>query len=364
MTQDTEGQMPPQQEIQKNNAPKGLLEKTHGLIKGNVENTVKIRNKKYDYESAATTYGFTLRERTDGTMFFDPSGAANKVDRIGDFLLRIADDHTVKEPGKLFRRHPKWFLQRLATGPKRSRGEAASVVANADRLGLSEYYGLSPDGIEVKKPEIFTQGINLQDIYRGDNEALTEIDRTEALTKAGEYIHQIHANHGAIGEIHTTDIIFQEKEGSHVNKPVLNLPDIIYNTSKYTPEQLRTLAEPRAVDMLDFLMVVGTEELRKTTEWESVQKAIGAVLTGYGDTKVIEATSSLAKRGRLTFVGDEAMLNLPDTVTTKVRPVTSQHNKARLAVEKDIAPQLRQMVVDTCSSFVQSHQPDQGFQAS
>jgi hypothetical protein len=221
-------------------------------------------------------------------MVFDPSGFANKRDRVGDTLLRTFDDGILRQPLKTALHHPQMFLERLTSGPKRYRGEVNEVAANATRLGLQEYYRLTAQGvIEVTPPEIFTRSINLQDMYRVDAPVLQELDRSEALRAAGAYIRQIHEQHGAIGEVHTSDFFFQKKEGNRVSEPLLGLPDIVYNPDKYSAEQLRTLTEPRAVDILDFLMVVATEELRKTGNWEMARRGIESVLQGYADTKVI-----------------------------------------------------------------------------
>src|SRR5579859_1225808 len=183
------------------------------------------------YQTSVAPYGYTLETLPDGRMVFNPSGLKNRGDRFGDNVLRTLDDGTLKYPLKTFKKalraHP-YFSQRFVSGPKRYRGEPQQVVANAERLGLGEFYGLTPEGfIEVKQPEILTKGINLQDIYRVDAPVLQKIDRVQALYLAGEYIRYIHENFGAIGQLHTNDIIFREKDGAQVSEPVLRLPDIV-----------------------------------------------------------------------------------------------------------------------------------------
>lgn len=204
-------------------------------------------------------------------------------------------------------------------------------------MGLSEYYGIHPQGIELKKPELLTKGINLWDIYTVNNPALAEIERLSALATAAAYIRQVHDTYGAIGEVLTNDIIFQKKEGAIVSDPVLNLPDIVYSSQQYSSEQLKDATEPRAVDLMDFLMSVGASEVRKTGDWEKVRQAINAIVGGYGESKVIPAVASLARRGRLTLDGR----------------ITGQHNMVRLSMDKqdeNIASQMRQLVIAECSN--------------
>ena len=56
----------------------------------------------------------------------------------------------------------------FAPGAKRYRGSNEEVQENIERLGLSEFYGPHKNGIEIKKPEIYTHGLALQDVYRSD----------------------------------------------------------------------------------------------------------------------------------------------------------------------------------------------------
>ena len=315
----------------------GILERASQLLNHNVLQSVPIHNEDLGYDSVAGTYGFTLVKAADGELVFTSSGIWNKVDRVGDRLIRKTDEHVIKRPTEMLKRHPRRFFQQVTTEAKRARGETEEIVENADRLGLSEYYGIHPQGVELKKPELLTKGINLWDIYTVNNPALSEIDRLSALSTAAGYIRQVHDTHGAIGEVLTNDIIFQKKEGTMVSEPVLNLPDIVYSSQKYSSEQLKNATEPRAVDLMDFLMSVGASEVRKTGDWEKVKQAMNAIISGYGESKVIPAVASLARRGRLTLDGR----------------ITGQHNTVRLSMDKqeeNIALQMRQLVIAECGN--------------
>jgi hypothetical protein len=313
---------------------RSMLERASQLLNRNVLQAVPIHNTELDYDSNAGTYGFTLVKEADGKLVFTSSGLWNKIDRVGDRVIRKTDEHVMKRPFEMFKRHPRRFFHQATTEAKRARGEIDKIVENADRLGLSDYYGLHPQGVELKKPELFTKGVNLWDIYSVDNPALQQIDRISALATAASYIRSVHDTCGAIGEVLPNDIIFQKFEGGNVSEPVLNLPDIVYDAQKYSPEQLRDATEPRAVDLMDFLMSVGASEMQKTGDWEKVRQALDAIVNGYGESKVIPAVASLAQRGRLALTGK----------------LFSQHNKVRLSMGESDTARLRQLIITDCRS--------------
>ncbi len=285
------------------------------------------------YKSTVGVYGGRLLNK-EGKLVWDNTGVISKlIDRPGDIVLRNYDEHKVKDPLKLFRRHPEIFFRFLFPGPKRFRGNTAQVFENVQTLGLTDYYGLHLNGIEIKKPELFQKGIILRDIYRSDqinSEKLNGIDRFKALDKAARYIRSVH-DKGPIGEVLVSDIIFQGQEGDEVLNPILNLPDIVYSADKRFP---KSKEEQKATDMLDFLFSVGVEELRRSDNFDDVNKALKSVVDAYGRDEVIKASASLAKRGRLTLTGG----------------AFSQHSKARLGyLEKD-ADRLRAVVIASCSN--------------
>lgn len=282
------------------------------------------------FQSTVGIYGGRLTMAPFGAMVYDTRGVVSKVDRWGDPKLRTYDEHTVRNPVKLLKRHPAWFFRFIHPGPKRYRGSQAEMLAHINELGLDEYYGLHPWGIEVKKPEVFQKGITLQDIYRQDlirSERITCIDRFQALAAAARYARAIHDQHGAIGELLPSDIIFQTREDKQVINPVLNIPDIVYN-----PKKQFGRTEQEATDLLDFLVSIGVEELRRSGDWNEVERALKTTVESYGGSKVIHATGSLAKRGRLTLKGVAFYL----------------HNRFRLAMDKDISDPLRLLIEETC----------------
>lgn len=360
-------------------ARKGLIDRLDKTLKGGESS--EIKNTKYGYDSTVRPYGYTLQTLPDGAVVYNPAGILNKVDRVGDMLTRTVDDNLVAEPGKMARRDIRvlgrnikdrfdyWrgkkdekpssahsrLVDIVTSGPKRYRGEPSAIAHNADRLGVGEYYKLHEKGIQLTDPTLLTEGINLQDIFRSEAPELQKIDRFDALEKAGDYLGRLHREHGALGEVHSQNFIFRNLDESEtiVNEPVLGFPNIVPNPDKYTDERLRTWNEPKAVDLLDFLMVASTEELRKSGSWANVEKAMESVLKGYNDSVMARDTEELAKRGRLTLVTDKqtAVLELPDTVTTKLRGLFSWHNQVRLDARKDNAKILRQLVIDTCDKF-------------
>jgi len=337
-----------------------VSETAGGIIKSALGQNRLPYNEEYNYQTSVRSFGYSVKTLPDNSILFDRSGTINKIDRIGDPFLRThGDDGTIKRPLETLRRHPKMLLRRLMSGPKRSRGEPAAVANNAKRLGLDSVYQPSPDGrgIIVLKPEVFTKGINLQDIYNVENSALQEIDRVAAAKTAADYIHQIHEQYGAIGELHVTDIIFQQKEGNKVSNPILNLPDIVFNPSKYSKEDLVRKTEPKAIDVFELLLALGVEEYKKTSDWEKAGEVMKSATEGYGDKTVLEAVGSFAKRGRLTLPGDESFLNLPNTITTKLKPLTSLHNQERLGPRKETSTKLRELVIQYCTpqTDVQNH---------
>lgn len=313
---------------------RSILERASQLLNRNVLQAVPIHNENLGYDSNAGTYGFTLVKEDDGKLVFTSSGLWNKIDRVGDRVIRRTDEHVIQKPFEMFKRHPRRFFHQATTEAKRARAETDEIVENAQRLGLSDYYGPHPEGIELKKPELFNKGVNLWDIYSVDNPTLSTIDRVQALTIASAYLRSVHDNYGAIGEVLPNDIIFQKFEGGNVSEPVLNLPDIVYDAQKYSPEQLRNATEPRAVDLMDFLMSVGASEMQKTGDWETVGKAVDAIVKGYGESNVIPAVASLTQRGRLVLSGK----------------LFSQHNKVRLSMGESDTARLRQLIITNCRS--------------
>lgn len=261
-----------------------------------------------NYESTVGVYGGRMRHDEAGKMIYDMKGLVSKIDQAGDIFLRNYDEHVMKEPWKLLRRHPELFFKMLLPEPKRYRGRPDEIMANVKALGLEEYYGEHENGIEIKQPELYTQGLALQDIYRADlidDEKLQSIDRFEALRRSGAYLSQIHQKAG-VGEVLASDIIFMPEGEDNLSKAVLNLPDIVYNEKKEVP-----LQEKRATDLLDFLANMGMEEARRSENNEAeIVRAMEAILADYNDYNTLLLTTSFVKRGRLMLAGDKKNENL------------------------------------------------------
>lgn len=298
------------------------------------------------YKSTVGIWGGKLIEDNEGKLIYQTTGFISRMDREGDTILRTFDEHIAKRPLQLLKKHPKWFLRHFLPNPLRYRGTPQEIAHNARRLGLGEVYVLHPKGIEIKRPEVYKKGIALQDIYRAEeinSSLLKGINRFAALAEAAKYIRSIHDQFGAVGELLPNDIIFQSIENGHVQKPILNLPDEIYNPKKEITETAK-----KATDLLDFLVSIGFEELRKSDSLTEVQKAIKTILENYNDSTVIKTVESFAKRGRLVMVGDEQIINLPNTFFKRNRALFAIHNKARLSFHEDITAHLRDMIIESC----------------
>lgn len=288
------------------------------------------------YQSTVGVYGGRMRRTEDNRLIYDMGGLVSKIDQAGDIFLRNYDEHVIKEPWKLLRRHPEMFFKFFMPGPKRYRGRPAEIMENVRDLGLEEYYVQHEKGIEVLQPEIFEQGIALQDIYRSDligDEQLAQIDRFEALQKAGEYLAAVHQRAG-VGEVLVSDIIFLPKGEDKLDKAVLNIPDIVYNQEKQVGEK-----EKRATDLLDLLVSVGMEEARRSANEDGesneaeTEHALQSLLKEYNDYDVLVLTESFIKRGRLMLAGDKKNeeLDYPEGSFTKDNSyLFSQHNVARM----------------------------------
>ncbi|MFH1192554.1 MAG: hypothetical protein V1655_03710 [bacterium] len=321
---------------------------------GNIFNTIKEKvqgivnecnlptEEKLGYESTVGVYGGKLKINENGRMVYDNTGFTSKVDRFGDAVLRTYDEHLMKNPVEVLKKHPKWFFRFLHPGTKRYRGNTEEIAQNAKELGLGDLYDVSPDGdgVEIKNHKVFQEGRALQDIYRADligSEDLEEIDRFEALGRAAEYVGKVHQESDrGIGELLASDIIFRKKENGEISDPVLNLPDIVWNKEKNISS-----VEQKATDMLDFMLSVGIEELRHSQNWDEVEKALKIIKENYTDKKVIAITGSLVKRGRITFISNENLENISQASLK----ITGLHNQARFGTNKgELMANLKELI--------------------
>lgn len=307
-----------------------------------------------NYESTVGVYGGKIRtykNKEGDVMVYDNRGTMSQIDRIGDGILRSYDDHTVKDSVAMLRRHPRRFVKELLhPGPKRARAKQGVVVEQIHRLGLDAYYGAHPWGIEIKKPDLYKKGVALQDIFRQDvvnSPYVNDLDRFSALVDATKYIKNMHDAHGAVGALGVESIIFEDKTGNQVTKPVLNLHTVFFNPDKHISE-----TEQKATDMLDFLAGIGNEELRRSNNWENVNKALNTITDNYDDPKIIAVVKSLAKRGRLTLPGDVSQSQ--SRLGQKLHPAFALHNIQRLHASAETSTQLRSAIVASCQQYLSS----------
>ncbi len=327
---------------------KGLLGSITEKVKTTVNESRLPTQEKLGFESTVGFYGGKLKTDAEGKFVYDMRGLVSKIDKFGDALLRTYDEHIVKNPIDMMLKHPKWFFRFLfSAGTKRYRGTPEEIVKNAERLGLGDNYGAHEWGVEIKNPEIFQTGLALQDIYRADvinNEQLNGVDRFQAVGEAAKYLSDIHEHRGAIGEVLPSDFIFKTDENGEIGEPVLNIPDIIYNEEKNTAE-----INKKATDLLDFLMSIGFEELRRSRDWNEAKTALEQIVANYGDKQVVKMAGSYARRGRLTLQGDAENDDLSSTASA-IKPLFVQHNKARLNFDKGMTSALRELAAVVCES--------------
>lgn len=298
------------------------------------------------YESTVGVYGGEIRYDQNGKMVYDVRvlrekiirGISSGIDVKGDRILRPYDDHVVQKPIAMLRRHPKQFLGFVfRPNASRHRGNTEQILENVKRLGLTEYYGRHPWGIEIKKPEIFTKGMALQDILRAkeiNSPVLTDIDPLQALREATIYIKKIHDEHGPIGDL-VGDIMFQSKQGREVKNPVLNIPDVVLTPTTRMIKSAEVISrEQKATDVLEHLFHTGFELLRQSKDEVYVRKALDVVVEAYSDKDVLSMTKSFVKRGRPTLKG-----------------LFSLHNQAHLSADLSNASRVRQLVTEELTSF-------------
>ena len=305
------------------------------------------------YESTVGTYGARMKFEADEKLVWDNRGLVAQFDTWGDAILRTYDDHVVKDIGSLLKRHPKLFFKFLMPGIKRYRGSKEEIFKNAKRLGLDDLYGLHEHGIEIKKPDVYLKGVQLQDIYRADvidNEALMAIDRFEALAQVSAYLRTMHDAHGGIGQALVPTFLFSQHGEGMVSDPVFSIPDVVFNEDKVIGEK-----EKKAIDILDFVMSVGAEEFRRSGGDEvSVLRALTTVVVTYGDADVLELVGSYIIRGRLTFAGDvdSKEINLPkDSFTTRHRGLFTKHNEVRVVNNRSLEKTLKEMMLKLCKEY-------------
>lgn len=365
-------------------------------VEGKFFKTRGISTQEQGYETSLGFYGGSVKKDDEGKVVFDMRAGLDKkvdtFDRLGDPRVRSIDEHTANagiflgravrvwknratgllETVKLkdtseAKKHAedtweknkaKWeekpaahniasrslvklSLEGFGSGyALRYRGTPQEIVENADRLGLSEYYGSHPWGIEIKKPEIYSEGISLYDILIAQKEGkipLQGINRNQAIGEAAKYAKEIHDNHGAIGELLAMDIQFQRTEGGIVSNPILGLPDIVWNNDATMSETAK-----KATDIMDFLVNISFWEHKAGINPEDIQKDLDTILANYDDPQVIRAVRAFInpdrKSKKPTLPGENKLGIL--------------HNVARLGADKDFTHSVRQDVFSASERYL------------
>ena len=350
---------------------KKIGEIVHSFVKNPLPNEM--------YKSTSGVYGGEIRYDPQGKMVYDTralrpqvlKGISSGIDVVGDRVLRPYDDHVVQNPIAMLKRHPKQFLGFVfRPNAPRHRGTTEQILENVKRLGLTEYYGKHPWGIEIKKPEIFIKGIALHDVLRAkeiNSSVLTDIDPMQALREATICIKKMHDTHGPVGDL-IGHIMFQKKEGKEVKDPVLSIPDIVLTPSKRKLKAIRASVirnilstteegeinkrvqsvvarEQKATDVLEYLFYTGFELLRQSKDAVYARKALDTIIQAYSDKDVLSITKSFIKRGRPTLPGMEK----PKGVLKYLFPL---HNKVHLSADLSNASQVRQLVIEELTSFL------------
>lgn len=368
-------------------------------VEGKFFKTRGISTQEQGYETSLGFYGGSVKKDDEGKVVFDMRAGLDKkvdtFDRFGDPRVRSIDEHTANaglflgraarvwknratgllETVKLKNKSdakikseeawkenkakwedkpavqniaPRSLLKLSAEGfgkgyALRYRGTPQEIAQNAERLGLSEYYGAHPWGIEIKKPEIYSEGTSLYDILVAEKEGklpLQEVDHTQAFAESAKYVRSIHDKYGAIGELLTMDIQFQNREGSAVSNPVLGLPDIVWNSGTTMSETAQ-----KATDIMDFLVNVSFWEHKTGATPEDIQTDLDTILTNYNDPQVIRAVRSFVnpeRRSKKPTLPGESKLGI-------------LHNVARLGADKDFTTSVRQDVFGATEKYLENH---------
>ncbi|MGE5041988.1 MAG: hypothetical protein ACM3IJ_03715 [Candidatus Levyibacteriota bacterium] len=365
-----------------------LGHKGPGAVEGKIFKNKGFDTSEQGYRTSVGFFGASIIQDADGKTVFSEDSVKNRVDVALDRKVRSIDEHTAnaglflrnagrvwknrmsgalealrlkgsshlemdpetrqkwddKKPGQKLA--PRSFLNLAVEGTllgnraARYRGSPEEIAENAQRLGLSEYYGLHPLGVEFKKPEIYTKGTSLYDIIIAQKEGKTpliDIDKNQALSETARYVRNTHDNYGAVGELLIMDIQFRQRDGNQVLDPVLGIPDIVWNKNATMSETAK-----KATDILDFMVNLSYWEHKAETDPVTIQKELDLFLETYGDDKVIRAVRS--------FINPDRKSKKPTLPGEHKRAML--HNVARLGASADFTPQVRQEVFDATVRYL------------
>jgi hypothetical protein len=343
------------------NSDKGILTSIREWVNSKVAKGTFPSEQTLGYKSSMGIYGGDIKETVEGKMIYDVQGFWNRIDQWGDRFLRSYDDHHARNPLAMAWRKPGAFIKILPfiVDSKRYRGTPEQALIGKDpavprvaQLGLQDMYGLHPNGIEIKQPEVFKRSIGLQDIFRADkikNTDLLKIDRFQALAAATDYMWKLHQRvDGGIAEGNIYSFLFAAHNDGKVSAPYLMIPTEIYN-----PEKKISPLEQKATDLLDLLASAAFEEMRRSNSTAETDRAINTVLESYADEEVISMVSSYLKRGRLTLPNDLLGIQFETTVAYRgTRPLAALHNTQRLTVDPELSMDIRQRIQERCDNFV------------
>lgn len=364
-----------------------LGNKGPGAVEGRIFKNRGFDTSKQGYDTSLGFYGGKITKDEEGKTVFDMRGNKDILDKYGDKRVRSIDEHSanaglfLKHAGKVWKNRaasileavhlksssraemdpearqkwdekesvqkiaPRSFLKLAAEGIKgnraaRYRGKPEEIAENAERLGLTDYYGIHPWGVEIKKPEIYTDGISLYDIVvakKEGKEQLQDIDKNQALAEAAKYTRQMHDAHGGIGELLIMDFQFQTRDGSTVSNPVLGLPDIVWNKDATLSDTSK-----KATDILDFMVNLSYWEHKAETDPTKIQNELDVFLHNYGDERVIKAVRSFInpdrKSKKPTLAGESKLAMV--------------HNVARLGSDTKYTSNVRQDVFDATIRYL------------
>jgi len=333
-------------------ADTGMLDNVRTLVNSKVSESTLPTKEGLGYESKVGIYGGKLARDSENRLVFDTRGTWSQIDKWGDRILRTFDEHHVRKPLAMLRRHPKAFLQFLPfiADAKRYRTTPEQTLEKVHRLGLDDMYGPHPWGIEIKQPEVYSHCTALLDIFHQDqinDPSLSAIDRFDALGKAAGYMMELHKTGVGLGEAGVTEFLFKETREGKVENPTLLINGL---TITYNPEKHISDIEKKATDLLDLFTSAAMQEFRRSKNWESVDRALDTVAGNYQDPEVISMVASYVKRGRLTLPGDLASPEFQDTESLhkSSRAVFALHNEQRLGADKTVTSEVRKRIIEAC----------------
>ncbi len=117
-----------------NNKEGRIINKLRSKIQEKMKESHLPTEEKLGYKSTVGVYGGKINYDKNDKMIFDMRGIISKIDQKGDAILRTYDEHTMKNPPEMFRKHPHWFFRFIAPDTKRYRGTPQEIEENKNQL--------------------------------------------------------------------------------------------------------------------------------------------------------------------------------------------------------------------------------------